>query len=120
MTDKPTTSTFILEAIAGLIQDIAKANQAWPTVSVFRKNNHAAIGLTWDENSRIYQNDYEADDLTNILMSIPFQIIQSIFFNANSREIYSLPLDDKQPKTIFYINDVLHMNIRGDYFDSED
>lgn len=120
MTVKPTTSTFILESIAGLILDTAKANQAWPTVHVFRKNNHIAIGLTWDENSLIYQDDYEGDELTNILTSIPFEIIQSIFFNVNSPEIYNLPLDDRQPKTTFYIDDVLHMNIRGDYFDSED
>ncbi len=120
METKIPMSMYIFDTISGLIKTNAEAMNAWPTVTLFRKNNNMAIGLYWNKYSPAYVEDTMNDLFVCAMESIDFDIVDDVFFNSNSRRILELPLDDLKQKSIYYVNDLIHFNLRNDYFDAEE
>ena len=120
MNTKFPMSFYIFDTIVGLIITNAEAMNAWPTVTLFRKNNKIAIGLHWDQYSPAYKQDTMSDLFAKTMDNIDIDVVEDVFFNSNSHKILELPLDDLKQKTIYYVNDLIHFNLRNDYFEAEE
>jgi len=120
MESKVPMSIYVIDVILDLILSNAKIMNAWPSVTLFRKNNHTAIGFDWSRDSPTYTEETVNDHLGNITDKLDFDVVIDVFFNSNSHKILELPLDNTKHKTVYYIDDLLHLNFRNNFFDSNE
>lgn len=98
---------FVYSALYDYIYNTSKSLGVWPKFTIFRKNNHMAIGLSFPVNMARYdENENMASKI--IKEDIPIDLVLKIFKEVNSPDIKSLPLDSRTHYYVRYLDDIFH------------
>lgn len=111
MKTKSDVHSFVYDVLYNFITCNAETIGLWPTIKVFRKNNHIAIGMAWSVDSKVYDENINLSSYI-IKKSIPFDIVLNVFQDVNSPDIKTLPLDDRSCCVVYYLDNIIHASIR--------